>query len=171
MSSFTRLLIIPIILLILSSFSILKPEALISTTFNDSEKIKFIGIAGGIIGLLLSISIIIKWLTKNIGFVIDKSGITDGSNASYNGLVEWNDITKVEAKKVGPIKLIILHSNNPEKYINKAKKTSIRQLRKNLSFYGSPLLIVSSRLKIKYDDLFTLINSEFRKLKQTIPQK
>ncbi len=100
-----------------------------------------------------------------MGFTIDKSGITDISNASYTGLVEWNDITKVEGKKVGPIKLIILHTDNPEKYINKAKKTSIRQMRKNLSFYGSPLLIVSSRLKIKYDELVVQITNEFERFK------
>ncbi len=161
------LLIVPLTLLITSLFSILWPESFISQTSNDLEKIKLSGIVGGCLGLLLSIFIIRKWLNKKTGFIIDKSGITDISNASYTGLIEWNDIKKVEGKKVGPIKLIILHINNPEKYINKAKKTSMPQMRKNLGFYGSPILIVSSRLKIKYDDLLALTTNEFEKLKRT----
>lgn len=127
------------------------------------------GIVGGVIGLLLSILTTRKWFTRKIGFIIDKSGITDISNASYTDLIEWNDITKVEGKKIGPIKSIILHTNNPEKYINKAKKTSVRQMRKNVGFFGSPILIVSSRLKIKYGDLVKLITSEFEKAKRTTP--
>ena len=161
------LLTVPLILIISGAIVILWPESFISPTFNDVEKIRLLGIAGGVIGLFLSILIIRKWLSKKTGFIIDKSGITDISNASYTGLVEWNDITKIEGKKVGPIKFIILHTNNPEKYINKAKKTSIRQMRKNLHFYGSPLLIVSSRLKIKYDELVVQITNEFEKSKRT----
>ena len=159
------LLIVPLMLLILGSLAILWPKSFISPTSNDLENIKFLGIAGGIFGLLLSMFIIRKWLVKKTGFIMDKSGITDLSNASYTGLVEWNDITKVEGKKVGPIKLIILHTDNPEKYINKAKKTAVRQMRKNHSFYGSPLLIVASRLKISYDELLVRLMNEFEKSK------
>jgi hypothetical protein len=159
------LFIVPLILLIIGALAILQPEAFTSPKPNDLEKIKFLGIAGGAIGLLLTIIIIRKFLSQKTGFIIDKSGITDISNASYTGLVEWNDITKIEGKKVGPIKLIILHTNNPEKYINKAKKTAINQMRKNMNFYGSPLLIVSSRLKINYDELLQQLTNEFEKSK------
>lgn len=153
-------------------FAFLSPESFVSNVskYNNPDSIRTIGIAAAGISLVLAIVFIRKLFTKKMGFTIDKSGITDISNASYTGLVEWNDITKVEGKKVGPIKLIILHTDNPEKYINKAKKTSIRQMRKNLSFYGSPLLIVSSRLKIKYDDLVVLITNEFEKSKRTTTQ-
>lgn len=160
------LLIVPLTVLIVSPFSIVSPESFISPTSTDVEKIKMLGIGGLIVGVILTVLILRKWLTKKTGLTIDQSGITDFSNASYTGLVEWKDITGVEGKKVGPIKLIILHTNQPEKYINQAKKTAIRQLRKNHSFYGSPLMIVSTRLKIKYDDLLKLINSEFQKIQK-----
>lgn len=161
------LLIVPLILLISSPFSFLWPEWFGSSMPNDLEKTRFLGIAGGIVGLSLSIFIIRKWLTGKAGFIIDKSGITDVSSTTYTDLVEWEDITKVEGKKVGPLKFIILHTDKPEKYLNKAKKIARREMGKSLSFHGSPLLIVSSRLKIKYDDLLMLINSEFEKAKRT----
>ncbi len=159
------LLIVPLCILILGPIIFLRPESFITSTFNDIEKIKVLGIVGGVVGLLLLTLILKKWLTKKTGFIIDKTGVTDLTNASYPGLIEWKDIKNVEGKKVGPIKLIILHIENPEKYINKAKKTSIRQMKKNLNIYGSPLLIVSSRLKIKSDDLIMQITNEFQKSK------
>lgn len=159
------LLLFPIIITIIGALLYFNPESLISAKDNDIEKMKIFGLAGAIIGLIGTILLVRKWFIKNTGFIIDQSGIKDLSNASYTGLVEWKDITKIEAKKVGPIKLIILHTNDPEKYINQAKKTAVRQLRKNLAFYGSPLMIVSTRLSIKYDDLVTLLNNEFRQVR------
>lgn len=159
------LLIVPVLILGAGILSIISPETLYSPDSNDFEKFRLLAMAGGVIGLFLTIQISRKWLFKKTGFIIDESGITDLTNASYTGLVEWQDITKVEKKKVGPIKMIILHINNPEKYIKQARKTSIRQMKKNLKFYGSPILIVSSRLKIKYEDLAVLITKEFEKTK------
>jgi hypothetical protein len=161
---------VPLIALILGPLIYLSPESFFSQSSSDFGKTGLNGLAAGITGLILSILVIRKWLSKKTGFIIDESGITDISNASYTGLVEWNDITKIEGKKVGPIKLIILHTENPEKYINKAKKTAIRQMRKNLHFYGSPVLIVSTRLKTKYDDLLVLIKNEFEKSKRATTQ-
>lgn len=160
------LLIVPLIALIIGPLIYFSPESFISQTSNDFEKTKLLGLVAGVIGLILSILVIVKWLSKKTGLILDESGITDISNASYTGLVEWKDITKVEGKKVGPIKLIIPHINKPEKYIEKAKKTSIRQMRKNLQFYGSPLLITPNRLKINYDDLLVQMNNEFEKSKR-----
>lgn len=165
-SKMVLLLIVPLFLLISGPLFYITPDSFISQNLNNLEKIKFLGIVGVVLGLLLSILIIRNYLIKKTGLIIDKSGITDISNASYTGLVEWTDIIKVERKKVGPIKLIILHTDKPEKYINQAKKTAIRQMRKNLHFYNSPILIVSSRLKIKYDDLLVLMNDEFNKVKR-----
>jgi hypothetical protein len=160
---------LPIIFLLIISFTgllaFLSPETLIANTNENTDRIGIIGLATAGITLVLAIVFVFKWLTKKTGLIIDHNGITDISNASYTGLVEWNDITKIEGKKVGPIKLIILHTNNPEKYINQAKKTAIRQLRKNLSFYGSPLLIVSSRLNIKYEELFDTMTKAFNNSK------
>lgn len=157
------LLIVPLIALVFGSLIYLSPETFFSPSSEDIEKTRLTGMVAAVVGLILSILIIKKWLGKKTGLILDKSGITDISNASYTGLIEWSDITKIEGKKVGPIKLIILHTGNPEKYINKAKKTSIRQMRKNIQFYNSPFLIVATRLKIKHDDLLVLINNEFEK--------
>lgn len=160
------LLIAPIALLALSAFALLSPESLSAPNVNDIGKIKLLGITGGAIGLFLSLVVIKKWLSQQAGLIIDASGITDHSNASYTGLMEWQDITKIEGKKVGPLKIIILHTHNPEKYIDQAKKTSGHQLRKNLKFYGSPLLIVSSRLQTTYDELLGQVHTAFAKAKQ-----
>ncbi len=159
------LLILPLLALIFGPLIYFSPETFFSESPDDLEKTRLSAMVVGIAGLILTIMIVRKWLSQKTGLTIDASGITDISNASYTGLIEWTDITSIEGKKVGPIKLIILHTNQPEKYINKAKKMAIRQMKKNLQFYNSPLLIVSSRLKMNYDDLLELIRTEFEKSK------
>ena len=116
------LLIVPLIALILGPLIYLSPESFISESSNDFEKTRILGMAAGVVGLILSVLVIRKWLSKKTGLTIDESGITDISNASYNGLVEWTDIRKVEGKKVGPIKLIILHTDKPKNILIRLKK-------------------------------------------------
>lgn len=159
------LLIVPLIALIFGPLLFFLPELFTSQSEPIIEKTRYMGLAAGIVGLILLILIVRKWLSKKTGLIIDDSGIADYSNASYTDITEWSDIIKIEGKKVGPLKLIIVHVSNPEKYLNNAKKSAVRQMRKNLQFYNSPLLLVSTRLKIKYDDLLVQIQNEFEKIK------
>lgn len=162
--------LIPIIFLlsvsVIGIMLFISPESYITNISKNTNYISTIGVVAAGISLILAIINIRKLFTQKTGLILNKEGITDNSNASFTQLIKWSDITKVEAKKSGPINLIIIHIDNPEKYISKAKKTSIRQMRKNLSLFGSPVLIVSSRLKIKFPDLKVLIMKEFEKAKQ-----
>lgn len=146
----------------------ISPETFVTkvSKYNSADTIRLLGISTAGLTFILSIVFIRKWMTKGTGLLIDKSGITDFSNATYNGLVEWNDITGIKEMKTGPIKSIVLLTNQPEKYINQAKKTARPTMSKALKFNGSPILIVSSRLKIKYEDLVDLIKTEFEKSRQ-----
>ena len=56
-------------------------------------------------------------------------------------------------------------TDKPEKYINQAKATMRSSMSKAYKFQGSPLLVVSNRLKISHDELADVIKSEFEKNK------
>ena len=164
---------IPIIFLLFLGVSgvvvFLYPELFVSKNINpDSIRIK--GIASAGISLVLSVIFIKKWFTNKMGLIIDKDGITDISNGTYTELIEWNDITGIKKVKNGPIKAIVLLTDKPEKYINKAKKMIRPAMGKTYKLHGSPIMLVSSRLKIKYDSLVELITSEFEKAKHTTTQ-
>ncbi len=61
-----------------------------------------------------------KLLSIQVGLVIDSSGITDHSNASSAGLIEWSDIIEITTKQVMSTKFILIQISDPEKYIGKA---------------------------------------------------
>ena len=64
----------------------------------------------GILGILFfgatGISGFRKIFDKKVGLIIDSNGITDNSNASSIGLIEWDDISDVITKQVMSTKFL-----------------------------------------------------------------
>lgn len=114
----------------------------------------------GICGL----SIIRKLLDRSVGLRIDDQGIMDNTSSSAAGLVEWQDIERIERITIASNKMIMIHVVDPEKYIARGKNRMIRQAMKmNTKLYGTPITIISSSLKIKYKDLEKLILEQWDK--------
>ncbi|MBJ2176473.1 hypothetical protein JBL43_19640 [Aureibaculum sp. A20] len=116
----------------------------------------------GTIGILQ----IKKLSDKEPGLIIDSSGITDNSNATSVGLIEWNDISDITTKQVMSTKFLLITVTNPEKYIEKAKSgIKAKLMRTNMKMYGTPLSITSNTLKYDFDELEKLILTEFKRNK------
>ncbi len=130
--------------------------------FNNPEMIRIIGIiailffgAAGIYGIK-------KLFDKKVGLVIDENGITDNSNASSIGLIEWNDILEIKTEQVMSTKFLLIEVENPEKYIGKAKSgMKARLMKANMKMYGTPLSITSNTLKYDFNELEKLIQNKF----------
>ena len=107
-----------------------------------------------------------KMFDKKVGLIIDENGITDNSNASSIGLIEWNDISEIKTEQVMSTKFLLIKVKNPEKYIEKAKSgMKARLMKTNLKMYGTPLSITSNTLKYDFNELEKLIQTEFEKNK------
>ncbi len=107
-----------------------------------------------------------KLFDKKVGLIIDKNGITDNSNASSIGLIEWNDISEIKTEQVMSTKFLLIGVENPEKYIGKAKSgIKARLMKTNMKMYGTPLSITSNTLKYDFNELEKLIQTEFEKNK------
>jgi len=102
-----------------------------------------------------------KMLDKRIGFMIDEDGITDYSSGVSIGLIEWKDIKHFSTIKINSQKIILIHSNNPEKYIEKANRFRAIIMRINHKMYGTPLSITSNTLQYNFDELEKLLLSQF----------
>jgi len=102
-----------------------------------------------------------KSFDKTIGLIIDENGIFDNTNASSVGLIEWCDITNISTEKVSSTKFLLIFTNNPGKYIDKAKGFKRKLMIGNDKMYGTPLSITSSTLKCKFNDLEKIINDKF----------
>ena len=107
-----------------------------------------------------------KFFDKKVGLIINENGITDNSNASSIGLIEWNDILEIKTEQVMSTKFLLIEVRNPEKYIEKAKSgMKARLMKTNMKMYGTPLSITSNTLKYDFNELEKLIQIEFEKNK------
>jgi len=107
-----------------------------------------------------------KMFDKKVGLIIDSNGITDNSNESSIGLIEWNDITEIRTKQVVSTKFLLIDIVNPEKYIGKAKnRIQARLMKANMNIYETPLSITSNTLKYDFGELEKLIQTEYKKNK------
>lgn len=167
------LLIGSTLFVVLGILFILNPEQLENSRFRNLEMIRIVGIVSVVFFGLCLVFIARKLFDKKVGLTIDQDGITDNSNATSIGLIEWNDITNIGTVQVALTKFIMLETDIPEKYIERAKnEISKRAMKANHKMYGSPLSIISNTLKIKHDDLEKLIREEFEKRNKdrTTPQ-
>ena len=95
-----------------------------------------------------------KMFDNKPGLIIDSTGITDNSNASSVGLIEWNDISDIITKQIMSTKFLLINVTNPEKYIGKAKSgMKAKLMRSNMKMYGTPLSITSNTLKLHQTNL------------------
>ncbi|MEO0338198.1 MAG: STM3941 family protein, partial [Bacteroidota bacterium] len=105
-----------------------------------------------------------KMFDKKPGLIIDENGITDNTNGTSIGLIEWNDIAEIERLEIAFSKMLLIKTNKPEKYIQRAPNGIARQAMKaNYKSYGTPLSIIANSLKINFNELEKLIEEEWKK--------
>ncbi|MDC7996364.1 STM3941 family protein [Altibacter sp. HG106] len=161
------LLIGATVFVVLGTLFIMNPEQFKSPIFRNPETIRIAGIAAVAFFGLCLVFIAKKLFDNKVGLTIDQNGITDNSNATSVGLIEWDDITDIGTVQVASTKILMLETDKPEKYIERARNgISKRAMKANYKMYGSPLSIISNSLKIKYDELERMIREEFEKRKK-----
>jgi hypothetical protein len=141
------------------------PEKFIPNIFRiaDPETIRISGILGILFFGVAGIYGIKKLFDNRAGLIIDSNGITDNSNASSIGLIEWNDISEIRTKQVMSTKFILIDTINPEKYIGKAKNgIQARLMKANMNIYETPLSITSNTLQYDFGELEKLIQTQFK---------
>ncbi|WP_305982174.1 STM3941 family protein [Roseivirga thermotolerans] len=108
--------------------------------------------------------IVKRFFEDKIGLRIDEQGIIDKSHGTGIGLIEWNDITGIETFKVHSTKFLILFTDQPKKYINRATNGIMKKtLQANNRMCGSPIAINSNSLKIGHRELELLITENWEK--------
>jgi hypothetical protein len=164
------LLIGSIILVIGAILMTIEPEEI--TLFNrkgfilSPETVRIMGVVGVVFFGAAGVFGIKKLFEKKVGLIIDESGITDNSSALSIGLIEWKDINGITLSQVNSIKFLRIGVKNPEKYISKAKnRIKAKVMKINMNMYGSPIFITSNSLKYNFEELETIVQSEFKKIK------
>uniref|UniRef100_UPI00404B9DB6 STM3941 family protein n=1 Tax=Gelidibacter sp. TaxID=2018083 RepID=UPI00404B9DB6 len=132
----------------------------------NSESIQIIGIVGILFFGAAAIYGTKKLFDKKIGLILDSNGITDNSNATSIGLIEWNDISDIRTKQVMSTKFLLIDIVNPEKYIGKAKNgIQSRLMKASMNMYETPLSITANTLSYDFVELEKLIQTAYKKNK------
>ena len=107
-----------------------------------------------------------KLFDERVGLIIDPTGITDNTSATSAGHIPWEDIVDIRPLQIASTKFLMVDTDKPEKYIERAKGgLAKRAMKANHRIYGSPICINSTSLKIKFSELEDLVLSEYLKRK------
>ncbi|MBF6640197.1 hypothetical protein IVB69_01765 [Flavobacterium sp. J49] len=146
---------------------ILKPESYVSFSHRNFELIRIVGYASLIFFGLCLIYIIFKAFDKKPGLVVNENGITDNSNFTSVGLIEWSEIIGIRTEQVMSTKFILIDVLSPEKFIQNSPKFKATLMKSNLKMYGTPLSITSNSLSYNFNELEKLLKTEFDKYRNT----
>lgn len=158
----TFALVVSIFMTALSLWELSNPSKFVNFIFVSKEVIFVAALFGVLIFSLFSYFIAKKLLDKKMGLTILQDGIIDNSSATAIGKIDWNDITEIKTRKVATTKFLMLETDKPEKYLQLAKnKFAKKNMEANNKWYGSPLAITSTGLKINFENLERLLRTEF----------
>ena len=146
----------------LGALFIINPDLFARGPFRSPEFIRIAGVAAVVFFGLCLLFIVRKFFNSGTGLIIDRQGITDNSSAVAAGFIPWEDITGIETLQIASTKILMLYTNRPEKYMERAGSgLRKRAMKANYKMYGSPLSITSNSLKIGFKELEQLLAAAY----------
>jgi len=152
----------------MSYLMILNPEEYtLVNRFKQPGLIRAIGIPGLSLFGIIAVYLVVKLFDKKPGLIIDADGLIDNSSGTSVGRIEWADITEIKTSNIMSNKSILLMTDQPDKYIEKAKnRIAKRAMISNHKMSKSPLSIPVVALKINHDDLKQLLIKHWENYKK-----
>jgi len=99
-------------------------------------------------------------LQKEDGLLIDTQGIHDKTTRQHQR-IPWEEVDGIRSVYVSGSPFVMIDVHDPERFIVKAGGIiSQRSLRTNLKRYGTPIAIQTSNLKIKHEEIISLLTKE-----------
>lgn len=164
----TLTLVGSIVFVILGIIFIITPNTFNPPIIGNTMVIRIIGIVSVVFFGVISIFGLKKLFDKNLGLIIDENGITDNTNASSVGLIEWADITEIKAKQIISSKFLLIYTSNPSKYLDRVNKIQRRLMIGNMKMVGTPLSITPNTLKFNFKSLEKLLKERLVEQKDKI---
>ena len=138
------------------------PAKYVSVIFRNSTFIFIAGLVSILFFGFIAYHITKKIFQTNIGLIINDEGIIDNSGGSSLGMIYWKDIEAIDAFKVVHQKFIRIIVKNPNDYIERQTNLTKRKVAMaNYKAYKSPIQISANTLKIKFDELYKLLQNKF----------
>ncbi len=121
-----------------------------------------VNLALGIVSGYLAVFALRRMFNKDPGLVLNKEGIIDNSGLVSAGAVSWSEVQEINSNKILFADCIIVKVKNPAKYIKNQNSFFKRKwLSLENRYYGSPVNISVSGLKIKFKELFRIMQQQY----------
>ena len=142
---------------------IISPVNFTSPIQQNPQIIQIVGIISVLFFGIASLFIVPKLWGSPVGLLINEQGITNNTVAGSSHHIPWSDVVGFRSIKIRQSKIILVHTKNPEKYIEAETNYFKRQImRSNYNLYGSPLSISVNALKIKHKPLLKALEKEWQ---------
>jgi hypothetical protein len=107
-----------------------------------------------------------KIIDNHPGLIISNEGITENVMYVSAGFIRWDDVIKIEKKKIVNQTFISIIVRNPNEYIEKQKSAFSRKImRENYKKFGTPIGISVNGLKSNYDNVKKILEKGFADFK------
>jgi len=165
------LLIGALIFVILGVLFSLTPDKFTTTIFRNPQIIRIVGIVAVLFFGTAGVYGLRKLFDKSVGLTIDDYGITDNSNASSVGLIDWSDILDIKTEQVMSTRFLLIFVDNPDKYLERVNGFKRKLMKANMKMYGTPLSITSNTLRYDFSELERLIKEKLIEKKEKMPNR
>lgn len=117
------------------------------------------------IGIYVSIK---QLITNQLLLIIDGEGINVNPKKINSKSIEWKNIDGFSELKIQSQKLIIIHVNNSDFWIENEKNQLRKKLMKfNFNNYGSPFNLSANSMQINYAELMKVLDENLEKYQKT----
>lgn len=147
----------------------LTPDSFTTTFHRNPQIIRIAGILASFFFGAAGIHGLRKLFGKSVGLTVDDDGITDNSNASSVGRIDWCDIVDITTAQVMSTRFLLIFVINPDKYLERANGFKRKLMKENMRIYGTPLSITSNTLIYDFSDLERLIKGKLLEKKEKMP--
>ena len=118
---------------------------------------KLVGVAGVIFSGAGAAYGFLKLFDSAPGLIVDSKGIFDNSSGISAGLIPWTDITGFKVGSIQRQRFLSIEVRNPDKYIQRASGLKRLLVSLNARYFGGPIHISSTSLKISFDQLLRIV--------------
>ncbi len=161
--SMSLLVLIPSLFLVIRFTKNIYNEIVMNASFSGGIFLEVIwNLALLVVFGFLTVFALKRFLYKGPGLIINKLGIVDHSGLVSAGMIFWQDVMEINSNKIFFSDCIIINVKNPSRYINNQRSYFKRLwLGAEQRYFGSPVNISVSGLKIKFKDLFRIIQQHY----------
>lgn len=82
-----------------------------------------------------------KIFDKKPGLIINEKGIFDNTSGVSIGLIDWESITGIRTQQIMSTRVLLIDTNDPEKFVARATGLKAKIMRTNYNMYGTPMSI------------------------------